>query len=128
MVRYLTLSTIQVRKAHLVQIVSIRGCAVRVPASDPGTMRVRGGIRGLQGARLWLRKCLLLLWGCSRQSLRVAHVREGPGDGAATSLVDKEVLKVIDNVSHHGVSNLCLRWDQKVLGAENRLVQFVDVV
>ena len=60
--------------------------------------------------------------------MRVAHECQGPGDGAATSLVDKEVLKVIDNVSHHGVCKLCLRGDQQVLGAEYWLVQFVDVV
>jgi hypothetical protein len=127
-VRYLTLSTIQVLRAYLVQIVSISGCAVRVPVSDPGTMRVRGGIRGLQGAGLWLRKCLLLLWGCIRQCLSVVHWCQGPGDSTATSLVDKEVLKVIDNVSHHRISKLCLRGDEQVLRVENRLVTFVDVV
>ena len=55
-------------------------------------------------------------------------MRQGPGDGATSILVDEEVLKVIDNVSHHGVSKLCLRRDEQVLGAENRLVTFVDVV
>ena len=54
-------------------------------------------------------------------------MRQGPCDRATSVLKDVEVLKVIDNVSHDGVSKLCLRWDEQVLGAENGLVPFVDV-
>ena len=60
--------------------------------------------------------------------MRVAHLRQGPSDGATSILEDKKVLKVVDNVSHHRVSKLCLRGDEQVLGAENRLVLFVDVL
>ena len=60
--------------------------------------------------------------------MRVAHLCQGPSDGAASILEDKKVLKVINNVSHHGVSKLCLRGDEQVLGVENWLVPFVDVV
>jgi len=55
-------------------------------------------------------------------------MRQGPCDGASSIFVDEEVLKVINNVSHDGVSKLSLRGDEQVLGAENRLVPFVDVV
>ncbi len=60
--------------------------------------------------------------------MKVAYLRQGPSYGATSILVDVEILKVIDNVSHHGVSKFCLRGDEQVLGAENGLVSFVDVI
>ena len=57
----------------------------------------------------------------------LAHPCQGPCDRPTSVLEDVEVLKVIDNVSHHGVSKLYLRGDEQVLGAENGLVPFVYV-
>ena len=83
-------------------------------------------MRGLHGAGLWARMCLYC--GSIQHWVRIGILRQGPGDGGTSVLVDKDVLKVIDNVSHHGISKLCQRGDQQVLGAENWLVPFVDVV
>ena len=83
-------------------------------------------MRGLQNAGLWGRMCLLC--GSIQDNAMVTDLRQGPGDGGTYNLVDKEVLEVIDNVSHNGVSKLCLSGNQQVLGAENWLVPFVDVV
>lgn len=127
MVRYLTLSLIQIRKAsNLLKILSFSGCLASIPASNPGIVRVRVCMRGVNGAGFWLRMCLKR--GCNWHCVRVTHMRQGPGDGASSIFVDEEVLKVINNVSHDGVSKLSLRGDEQVLGAENRLVPFVDVV
>jgi hypothetical protein len=60
--------------------------------------------------------------------MMVADLRQGPDDGGTYNLVDKEDLEVVDDVSHHGVSKLCLSGNQQILGAENWLVPFVDVV